>query len=256
MKKITRNLLVAAGCMMLSLSAMAQSKALYLSSVSGTKVAQYDGQTRNITMYRNVYTGWNTLCVPFDMTADELNTTFGQSCRLEKLQSVTLENGTYYLNFTDVKAEGLKANTPYLLYYTGENKSLKLAVDEAVVHYDADPCNVFSVGGAKIKFAGATTHIEANGQFGIYVRDNAEANFAEVSAETTGFYATRCYITATGVSNPKFVSRHGDDATAIRNIAGTAAGTTDGAVYDLNGVRQNSLQQGVNVVEGKKVYVK
>ena len=255
MKKITRTLMVAAGCMMLSVSAMAQSKALYLSSVNGTKVSQYDGQTRNVTMYRNVYTGWNTICVPFDMSADDLNAAFGHSCRLEKLQNVTNENGTFYLNFTDVKADGLKANTPYLLYYTGENKSVKLAVEDAVVRYAAEPCQVFNVGAATIKFAGANTHLEANGQYGIYVRDNAEANFAEVSSETSGFYATRCYITATGTSNPKFVSRHGDDATAIRNIAGAENDAANG-VYDINGVRQNGVQQGVNVVDGKKVLVK
>ena len=256
MKGILKKMAVVAGCFAFSAAMMAQTKALYLSSIEGTNVLQYDGQTRNVSMSRSVYNGWNTLCVPFSMTTEELNAAFGAGCKLETLSAITKEGDVIDLYFTDVKAEGLKANTPYLLYYTGENKSLKLAVDEAVVHYDADPCQVFSIGGASIKFAGANTHLEADGQFGIYVRDNAEANFAEVSSETTGFYATRCYITATGVSNPKFVSRHGDDATAIRNIAGVTAGTTDGAVYDLNGVRQNGMQQGVNVVEGKKVYVK
>ena len=182
MKGILKKMAVVAGCFAFSAAMMAQTKALYLSSIEGTNVLQYDGQTRNVSMSRSVYNGWNTLCVPFSMTTEELNAAFGAGCKLETLSAITKEGDVIDLYFTDVKAEGLKANTPYLLYYTGENKSLKLAVDEAVVHYDADPCQVFSIGGASIKFAGANTHLEADGQFGIYVRDNAEANFAEVSS--------------------------------------------------------------------------
>lgn len=254
MKKITQTLIFAAGCFLMSSAAFAQSKALYLSSVSGTKVSQYDGQSRNITMYRNVYTGWNTLCVPFSLSADELNATFGTDCRLETLQSIDNVDGTIYLRFTDVKSEGVKANTPYLLYYTGEAKSVKVSAEDAVVEYKADASVSFKSAGATVKFTGAQTHLLANGQYGIYVRDNAEANFAVVEPETSGFYATRCYITVEGVQDAKLISLHGNDATAIKSVA---TGNADGSeIYGLNGVRQNNIQKGVNVVGGKKVLVK
>lgn len=254
MKKFTQQLVIMAACTLFSASAMAQSKALYLSSVNGSKLSAYDGQTRNVTMYRNVYTGWNTLCLPFDMSAEALDAAFGTSCRLEALKTVTMEDGTFVLNFTDVKAEGVHANVPYLLYFTGENSNVKLQVENAVVHYDATPQVEFSVAGAKLCFSGANTHIEANGQYGIYVRDNADANFTLVGSETNGFYATRCFIKVDGVSNARFISRHGNEATAIQQVQNGTE--TDGVVYGINGVRQNGVQQGMNVVDGKKVLVK
>ncbi len=254
MKNFIQTLIFAAGCFLMTSSAFAQSKALYLSSVSGTKISQYDGQSRNITMYRNVYPGWNTMCVPFAMSADALNATFGADCRLEALQSVENIDGIIYLRFADVKSDGLKANTPYLLYYTGEAKSVKVSAEDAVVEYKADASVCFKSAGAAVKFSGAQTHLPADGQYGIYVRDNAEANFTIVDSETSGFYATRCYITVDGVQNAKLISLHGSDATAIRSLG--ADQDEDNEIYDLNGRRQNDVQKGVNLIGGKKVLVK
>ena len=89
MKGILKKMAIVAGCFAFSAAMMAQTKALYLSSVEGTNVAQYDGQTRNVTLYRSVYNGWNTLCVPFNMTTEELNSAFGASCKLETLAAMT-----------------------------------------------------------------------------------------------------------------------------------------------------------------------
>ena len=90
--------------------------------------------------------------------------------------------------------------------------------------------------------------------YGIYVKDNAEAAFTQVTPETSGFYATRCYITVDGVSNPTLKAHHGvEPATAINAIKADAA---NGEVFSLNGVRQNGIQKGVNVVNGQKVMVK
>src|SRR5574344_1977298 len=167
MNGLIKKTALAAGFVMLSTVMMAQSKALYLSSVTGSDVAQYDGQTRNVTMYRSIYNGWNTFCVPFDMTTEELNTAFGDACKLETLTRVSVSGDTYYLGFTDAKSDGVKADTPYLLYYTGENKSIKVEAADSKIKYDADPELTFIVAGTKLQFAGAITHLNANGQYGI-----------------------------------------------------------------------------------------
>lgn len=257
MKGIFTKMAIVAGCFAFSATMMAQTKALYLSSVEGTNVAQYDGQTRNVTLYRSVYNGWNTLCVPFSMTTEEINAAFGPSCKLETLSAVTRNGDVIDLYFTDVKSEGVKANTPYLLHYTGETKSVKVLANETTIEFDETPCLMFSANNAYVKFAGATKHIQgvtAEDMFGIYVKDNAEAAFSMVTPETSGFYATRCYITVDGVSNPTLKAHHGvEPATAINAMKSEKA---NGEVYNLNGVRQNGIQKGVNVVDGQKVMVK
>ena len=256
MKGILKKMAVVAGCFAFSAAMMAQTKALYLSSIEGTNVLQYDGQTRNVSMSRSVYNGWNTLCVPFSMTTEELNAAFGAGCKLETLSAITKEGDVIDLYFTDVKAEGVKANTPYLLHYTGETKTVKMLANETTIEANDAPSLLFVADNAFLQFNGAAKHIEANEQdamYGIYVKDNAEAAFTLVTPETTGFYATRCFITVDGVKNPTLKAHHGEMPTGINAIKAVNASDN---VYNVNGVRQNSLQKGVNITKGQKVIVK
>ena len=256
MKGILKKMAVVAGCFAFSAAMMAQTKALYLSSIEGTNVLHYDGQTRNVSMSRSVYNGWNTLCVPFSMTTEELNAAFGAGCKLETLSAITKEGDVIDLYFTDVKAEGVKANTPYLLHYTGETKTVKMLANETTIEANDAPSLLFVADNAFLQFNGAAKHIEANEQdamYGIYVKDNAEAAFTLVTPETTGFYATRCFITVDGVKNPTLKAHHGEMPTGINAIKAVNASDD---VYNLSGIRQNSIQKGVNVVKGQKVMVK
>lgn len=259
MKRLYVTLAIAAGLILTgNMTMTAQTKALYLSSVNGSNIEQYDGQVRNVTMYRSVFNGWNTLCLPFSMTAAELDESFGSSCKLETLDDVKVsKDGTYYLYFKDAKKNGVKANTPYLLYYTGENTNAKLTADNTKIEYDSDPEIAFTVSGTTIHLVGAVKHLDANGQYGIYVKDNADANFTPVANSTSGFYATRCYITVDGATTtPRFVAFHNESnyATSISDIKDYDNTSRD--IYDVNGIRQNSLQKGVNIINGKKVRVK
>ncbi len=258
MNRFYGTLVIAVVLMLTGITTMtAQTRALYLSSVSGSNIEQYDGQVRNVTMYRSVFNGWNTLCLPFSMTSAELEEAFGSSCKLETLSDVkAADNGTYYLYFKDVKKDGVKANTPYLLYYSGENVNAKLTAGNTTIKYDNDPEISFSVNGTTVHLVGAVKHLDANGQYGIYVKDNDEANFTPVASSTSGFYATRCYITVDGATTPRFVSLHNTSSTAtsINNIENSNETASD--IYNVNGIRQNSLQKGVNIVDGKKVWVK
>lgn len=257
MKGILKKMAVVAGCFAFSAAMMAQSKTLYLSSVEGTNVSQYDGQTRNVSMSRSVFNGWNTLCVPFSMTTEELNATFGAGCKLETLSAIAKEGNVIDLYFTDVKSEGVKANTPYLLHYTGETKTVKMVANETTIEANDAPALLFIADNAFVQFNGAAKHIEANEQdamYGIYVKDNAEAAFSLVTPETSGFYATRCFITVDGVKNPTFKAHHG--AAPVTAINAVKAENASDNVYNVNGVRQNSLQKGVNITKGQKVIVK
>ena len=258
-KQLIRTMMTTAVCLMLGMQATAQTKALYLSSVNGSNVEQYDGQTRNVTMYRSIFNGWNTLCLPFSMTTGEVNEAFGSDCRLEILNDVKADdNGTYCLYFRNAKQDGLKANTPYILYYTGENKSVKLTAADTKIEYSAEPKTTYTVGGVTISLIGTTKHIEADGQYGIYVKNNAEADFTPVENSTSGFYATRCYIKVDGTSEaPKLLALHNTPADTTTGINSLNDGTADnGEVYNMSGVRQNKLQKGVNIIQGQKVIVR
>ena len=73
MKKFT----LAAVLLSMSLFASAQSKSVTISSINGTNVEQYNGQVAEVKMNRYMFTGWNTVSFPFDLSTDKINEFFG-----------------------------------------------------------------------------------------------------------------------------------------------------------------------------------
>jgi hypothetical protein len=247
-----------------TLAANAQEK-LYLSTYNGTNIEKFDGKVCDVTVNRYVFTGWNTISLPFALTEQELNETFGQNCRLEQLVGAEQQGHTVVLNFQDCKAQGLKANTPYILYYTGENMTKKIV--KAAMVTDAQPALTFEVKNSPytITMSGTKTHLDGQGLYGILARDNAQAQFVKVNEATNGFYATRCYIQLSSDDNVKLVSNH----LAMGETTGIASVATQNEVvdvYNTAGVRvasqirasevNQNLQPGIYVVKGQKIMVK
>ena len=97
MKKFT----LAAVLLSMSLFASAQSKYVTLSSINGTNVEQYDGQVADVKMNRYMFTGWNTVSFPFDLSTDKINEFFGNDCRLELLTGISGDGNAMKLYFED-----------------------------------------------------------------------------------------------------------------------------------------------------------
>ena len=248
MKKFTLAALLLASATIMS----AQTKSLRISTYNGTDIEKYDGQEMNVSLDRYVFTGWNTVCFPFSLTQEQLNTYFGNDCKLESLNGVSSESNTLYLNFQDAKAGGIQANVPYILYYTGESKSISIKADETKVIYDATPEEVFSLNDINIKFAGTQSLLQSEGLYGILAADNSESNFVKIDADKSGFLATRCYISVEGVENVNIVALH-NEATGIKF---TRSANEANTIYTINGIQQEKTQKGVNIINGKKVLVK
>lgn len=247
---------------MASLAANAQEK-LTISTYNGTNVEKYDGQMCNVTVNRYIFNGWNTIALPFAVTADELNNVFGADCRLERLVSVENVGNDVQLNFQDCKAAGMEANTPYILYFNGENGNKTIA-KEATISHSTPSITLRTQRGEVVTMAGVEAKTAGVGLYGILARDNAEAQFAKVDGSLSGFLATRCYIQLTSETAAKLVTCHlaAGEVTGIQAI--TKAGETVD-VFTTNGVRVatnfsadqvNSLRPGIYVVKGQKILVK
>ena len=83
-----------------TLAGNAQEK-LYLSTYNGTNIEKYDGKVCDVTVNRYVFNGWNTISLPFALSESELNETFGQNCRLERLVGAEQNGQGITLNFQD-----------------------------------------------------------------------------------------------------------------------------------------------------------
>lgn len=248
MKKFT----LAAVLLSMSLFASAQSKYVTLSSINGTNVEQYDGQVADVKMNRYMFTGWNTVSFPFDLSTDKINEFFGNDCRLELLTGISGDGNAMKLYFEDVKSEGIKANTPYILYFTGEPQNVRIVAESTIQKGDSKL--TFSANGYTVSLNGADKIMSGNNIYGIFAKDNADSKFVKIG-EATGCYATRCYITVDGDKDVNFIPVHNaKNTTAISNVS--ANDKDNNKVYDINGVQKKSVGKGINIVKGKKIAVK
>ena len=248
MKKFT----LAAVLLSMSLFASAQSRSVTISSINGTNVEQYDGQVADVKMNRYLFTGWNTVSFPFDLSADKVNEYFGNDCRLEALTGISGDENAMKLYFNDAKSEGIKANTPYILYFTGEPQNVKITTESTIQAGESKVS--FSANGYTVNFNGTDKIKTGDDIYGIFAADNAESKFVKI-AGTTGCYATRCYISVDGDKDVTFIAVHNEKTTtAIDKVAATD--NANDKVYDINGVQKKSVSKGINIVKGKKFAVK
>lgn len=235
-------------------AAMAQTSTLSLSTYTNSHVEKYDGTVRNVVMNRYMFTGWNTVCLPFSLSAEQINATFGNDCQVEALVSTDVQGTTIVLNFSDVKQAGMEANTPYIVYYTGESDNVQIKANETLISYDAAPEAMFTTSNVTVHFCGANVHTDATGFYGIMAADNSEVKFVEITQEkSSGFYPTRCYISVDGMPNAKLIATH-NAPSSIGSVNGDDNGNAQ--IYNINGVRQQRMQKGMNIIDGKKVIEK
>lgn len=259
MKKLLLMAAFALGC----IGASAQ-QTLTLSTYQGSDLSQYAGKRMNVAVSRYLYKGWNTISLPFSMSAVEVNEAFGSDCKLEKLVGVENDGLNVKLNFQDCKAEGIKANTPYILFYTGENGSKRFTAEDALITSAPAVLSFTAEGtGETVTMQAAQRKTSAVGLYGIMARDNDDAKFVNVDGIDTGFYATRCYVKLSNGNFTTLSTNHiGDDVTSIQSIVKLGENVD---VFNLSGVKVASqisaadtrnLQPGIYLVKGKKVMVR
>ena len=246
-----------------SLSVSAQ-QVLNISTSKGTALDQYAGKEYRVNVSRYLFHGWNTLTLPFAVSEAELNEAFGADSRLEQLVGAEETNGMVTLFFQDCKSDGLRPNTPYLLYYTGENSTKRLS--KTAVVDNSTSLTWFDVKGSadRVQMVGAQRYVNENGLYGVLAVDNAEAQFVAVDEGKSGFYATRCYVKLDSGTDKLLRTVH----LAEGEVTGISQAVASGAkvdVYNISGVKVASgvsadqigqLQPGIYVVNGQKVAVK
>ncbi len=192
---------------------------------------------------------WNTLCVPFAISEEEIKANFGEGTLVEKFEAV---NGNT-VNFAD--ATSIEAGVPYLIKPTVAGKTYTFNGKE--VSADAPKTE----GNADVTFQGiySPTDITNNGTVkAAGVTEDGKVLFVNAGSQTKAF---RCFFTIsdnTSITPAMLkVSIKGVE-TAINSIVMDNSNATDNAVYNLQGqrVNGNSLTKGIYIKNGKKFAVK
>lgn len=204
----------------------------------------------DITLNRTLVANkWNTLCVPFAISEEEIKANFGEGTLVEKFEAV---NGNT-VNFAD--ATSIEAGVPYLIKPTVAGTTYTFNGKE--VSADAPKTE----GNADVTFQGiySPTDITNNGTVkAAGVTEDGKVLFVNPGSKTKAF---RCFFTISDNASitPAMlkVSIKGVE-TAINSIVMDNSNATDNAIYNLQGqrVNGNSLTKGIYIKNGKKFAVK
>lgn len=224
----------------------------------------------NRTLAANV---WNTLVLPFDMTAEQVKAAFGNDVQLADFTGVDTEADAdenivgMTVNFQAITA--IEANHPCLIKVSEAMNSF--TVDGVDVEVEDEP----SVDRDEIVVkVGKNTYYYYNSFVGTYVANTEvpelslflNGNNFWYSAGATTMKAYRAYfdfydvLTEVEATEAKIRFVVDDAVTSIEGIP--SAADKKGAVYNLNGqligsdVDVNSLPAGIYVKDGQKIVVK
>ena len=246
--------------MALSTSAFAQNrvKNIYASSDKlDMELMQNNEQTVRLNRY--FFAGYNTLCLPFSLTADQLAVA-AKDMKVERLAAIQQQGETLYLYFVDCTADGIQAGMPYLVY---SPTSQYLHVNNTdVLTYDTElkTVRMSDNNGNVVTFGSGWERIGKAGRYGIPAKQDVtplESVLIRTNAEQD-FLPTRCGFMWDQQSSTavKLEIKHAamSDVTAINSIAQDNA--SNAINYDLQGRKATSSSKGVYINNGKKVVIK
>jgi hypothetical protein len=215
---------------------------------------------------------WNTLYLPFSMTSAEIASAFGSDVKLATFDTWEFEGTqdavtSLKMNFNtyDYSSSGIEACKPYLIYTTKKITEFT-TTEKKTTKYDANSSSIgYTPTSSSTYYAYFTGKYEksylSKGQ--IFLSGN---NFYIASGSTTVIKGFRAFfnlnsITFTTSSSAK-VSLYVDDekeTTGIKDLTKTEE-TNNSRIYNIAGQyvgqSEETLQPGVYIKNGKKIYIK
>lgn len=200
----------------------------------------------NVIVNRTFAKGWNTVCLPFDVAVKSLQAT--------KAQEFVSSNGSS-LTFNEVADGVLKANVPYLVFFSNE------VSDPFYYGGKVEATNPTPVEHNGFTFVGNYEASKSmDGLYGVASEGDVQKIMLGTAASTLP--ATCAYFTAPIGQNANGlrICFDGGEVTGINQVNGAQAQSA-GAVYNLQGIKvsnrgTNNLPAGLYIMQGKKVIVK
>lgn len=192
---------------------------------------------------------WNTLVLPFNMTLAEAKAVFGDGITIANYTgTATLSSGNDQLQFSTVSAS-IHANEPVLIYGASNvnaAKILNIEIEEGTP--------TLTPGGASYSFVGsysASTELAAGDYF--IASDN---KIYSVGATLPTMKGTRAYFHPVGGGVKAAGFTIDGNETGVLTLDGNNSQVLTGDIYTISGVRVSAPVKGLNIINGKKVFIK
>lgn len=240
--------------MIAALSASAQSKNVrpQFVNTSGTSLDTELVQNTDTRLYRTLYQGYNTVCMPYTVAADDFVKFFGEGARLEKPVGALTENGDFVLCFADCTGEDMEAGMPYLVY-SEKFRSAKLTNTTGNVVTTPAKVSFTDGQGNVATFRGSFERLEPVGTWAIpAVQGEVPANLICCDGARI-LNPTRCFFTWDNQQNAQnMVIRHVAASDIVTGLNAVGITTAEGTTYNLAGQRLEQAH-GITIKGGKKV---
>ena len=239
-------------------------------------IEENEGNKVNVTLADRTHWkdgDWNTLCLPFDMSAEQITASVLAGADIRALTSAEFNAGTLTLNFTpetgDDAVTAITAGTPYLIKWAGDGTDNIVNPTFSGVTISTDVLNkTCDLGnGMSITFCGTYGYREFSeaDKSVLFLGTGNTIYYPEVGATIA---AQRAYFTLEDITGGTptdistlikgFVLNFGDETTAVTTPLAPGRGVVGEAWYDLNGrsLSGKPSQPGIYIVNGKKMVVK
>jgi hypothetical protein len=205
-----------------------------------------------IQLNRYFFAGYNTLCLPMSVSAEQLG-----DIKLERFEGIKQEGNILNLYFVECTSDGIQAGVPYLV---NSPKSQYLRVknsDAMTIDNQLKTVRMSDNNGNTVSFGSGWETIGKVGRYGIPAQQNVtplEAILVRTNADKK-FLPTRCGFTwdkqSASAKELRIVHLTASEATAINNI--NLQKESDKGIYDLSGRKVNKTAKGLHIQDGKKV---
>ena len=220
-----------------------------------------NSKTLNVEMLKNTnqrmqisryfFCGYNTLCMPVDVSAQQLA---NANLKAERFVAIQQEGNDLCLYFVDCTDQGLEAGVPYLIYaskaqtfYVPGNGTV--TEPRSLVMSDSE--------GNTVRFGSSWQSVAKDGLYGIPAQQNTtplESILIRTEADKT-FLPTRCGFSweQQSATAKSLVIRHAMSIAEVNAICNVKAESANGEVFDLQGRKVTGAQKGIVIENGKKV---
>lgn len=258
MKQFVLVLMVAMG---LSTSAFAQKRVKNIyASTPKLDIEMMQNSDQTIQLNRYFFAGYNTLCLPFSLTADQVALA-AKDLKVERLTGIQQEGTTLNLYFVDCTTEGIQAGIPYLIYSpTSQYMRVK---NTDILDFDKELKSVrmSDDNGNVVIFGSSWESMEKEGRYGIPAKQDVtplESILIKTEGDKT-FLPTRCGFSwlQQSASASDLKIQHAASKGEVTAILGIQQNeTTGGDYYDLQGRKNVKNAKGILIQNGKKTIVK
>ena len=230
--------------------------------MDNTEMIKYlNGHTNvSINLDRTIQTGgYNTICLPFAVSADKLKETFGKDVVLKELASSTYENEVLTLHLKD--ATNIVAGKPYLIYVEA-TKSLNPGFDGVNwMSFSGDEPTLTTTETEYCNFVPVfnPTQLQNDNKNILFLVGNNQLRWPDGNKYTAPMRGLRAYFVVKGAAMKArtFVLPLDDKTTAIVSLRQDSKELdTNAPMYDLLGQQVSSNYRGIVIQNGKKYIVK